>query len=201
MKLSYWILAAPTIHSIFAAATLTMCIAPIGLDTVHKNKGPWLAAHGDWILSLDADEWVRNHLRQDIQQAIKAPEADGFYIPRLTMYCGQFQKYGDAAKDKVLRLFRRDKGHFTDDIVHEKVICEGRIGCLHSPLLHNAYRTEQEWAAQMHHYALLTAQLRHAKGRRSHPPKAWINGYGYFFVLIYGVRGFAMAAWVIFLQN
>ncbi len=139
------------------------------------------AAHGDWILSLDADEWVRNKLRLDIQQAIKASEADGFYIPRLTMYCGQFQKYGDAAKDKVLRLFRRDKGHFTDDIVHEKVICEGRIDCLRSPLLHNAYRTEQEWTAQMHHYALLTAQLRYSKGRRSHPPKAWLNSVWIFF--------------------
>lgn len=132
-------------------------------------------ATGDWVLSLDADEWVSPQLRQEILKTLSHPTSVGYYLPRLTMYCGRFQKHGDAAKDKVLRLFQRQQSQFTNDIVHEKVICQGQIGHLRQPLLHNAYRTLQEWAAQMNHYALLTAQLRFAKGRRSNPVKAWIN--------------------------
>lgn len=138
-------------------------------------------ARGDWVLSLDADEWIRPNLRQEIQSVIKESVFPGYYLPRLTMYCGQFQKYGDASKDKVLRLFLRNNGRFTDDKVHEKIICTGQIGVLSNPLLHNAYRTYEEWTAQMHHYAILTAKLRHSKGCRSNPIKALFNSLWIFF--------------------
>lgn len=139
-------------------------------------------ARGDWVLSLDADEWVRRDLRAEIQRVVQAPgDCQGFYLRRLTMYCGRFQRHGDAAQDKVLRLFRRDCSQFTPDIVHEKVICTGRAAVLKSALLHNAYRTEAEWSSQMHKYALLTAELRHSKGRRSNPAKATLSAAWIFF--------------------
>src|SRR5262249_29247399 len=94
---------------------------------------------------------------------------------RMNMFCGRFQRHGDAAQDKVLRLFKRECGKFTDDIVHEKVVCAGKIGYLQRPLLHNSYRTLAEWSAQMEKYALLTAELRYRKGRRSNPLKAIIH--------------------------
>lgn len=138
-------------------------------------------AKGEWVLSLDADEWIRPSLRKEIQLTIQKGQFHGYYLPRLTMYCGHFQKYGDAAKDKVLRLFLHDKGQFTSDLVHEKIICAGPVGVLQNPLLHNAYRSYDEWASQMHHYALLTARVRFNKGRRSNPAKAWISSIWIFF--------------------
>lgn len=145
-----------------------------------KNRALQMSS-GNWVLSLDADEWVTKHLRNEIQQAIQMTSYQAFYLPRLTMYCGKFQRYGDAAKDKVLRLFCRESGRFTDDIVHEKVISNGPVGYLQQPLLHNAYRSITEWSNQMQIYALLTAQLRHSKGRRSNPFKAYVNSLWAFF--------------------
>jgi len=138
-------------------------------------------ANGQWVLSIDADEWVRANLREEIKSAIHNGTYSGFYIPRLTMFCGRFQRYGDASKDKVLRLFRRECGHFTDDFVHERMICSGRIGTLKHPLLHNAYRTEAAWAAQIHRYAIQTAELRHTKGKHTHPIKAYLSCFWAFF--------------------
>lgn len=153
---------------------------------LQKNRALQLA-QGEWVLSIDADEWIRADLRKEIQQAIQHPDAQGFYLPRLNMFCGRFQRYGDAAKDKVLRLFRREAGKFTDDVVHEKIICRGKIAYLQRPLLHNSFRTQAEWAAAMEKYAFLAAQLRHAKGRRSNPLKAVING-GWIFFRSYVLR-------------
>ncbi len=145
-----------------------------------KNRALNLA-HCDWILSLDADEWVRADLRAEIQQAICNTAFSGYYFPRLNMFCGRFQRHGDAARDKVLRLFQRQSGSFTDDKVHEKIICQGTIGLLKSYLLHNSSRNETEWSQQMARYAQMTAELRHAKGRRSNPLKAIINSLWIFF--------------------
>ncbi len=145
-----------------------------------KNRALKLA-QGDWILSLDADEWIRPLLQAEIQQAIRSHDFQGFYIPRSNMFCGHFQRYGDAARDKVLRLFKRDAGKFTEDFIHEKVICEGKIGLLQQRLLHNSSRTKTAWAAQMEKYALFSAQLRFAKGRRSNPLKAGLNAVWIFF--------------------
>jgi glycosyltransferase involved in cell wall biosynthesis len=145
-----------------------------------KNRALHLA-QGDWVLSLDADEWVRADLRAEIQQAILQDQFQGFYLPRLNMFCGRFQRYGDAPRDKVLRLFKREASSFTEDFVHEKVICQGKIGYLQRPLLHHSSRTLAEWTAQMEKYALLTARLRHSKGRRSNPGKAVVNSLWIFF--------------------
>ena len=38
-------------------------------------------AQGDWVLSLDADEWVRADLRAEIQQAVLQDQFQGFYLP------------------------------------------------------------------------------------------------------------------------
>lgn len=147
-------------------------------------------AQGDWVLSLDADEWVTAPLRTEIQKAMQQADFQGFYLPRLNMFCGRFQRYGDAARDKVLRLFQRNAGEFTNDIAHEKVICQGKIGCLHHRLFHNSSRTKAAWSAQMQNYTRLTAELRHAKGKQSNPFKAILNGAWIFFRSYFLRQGF-----------
>ena len=42
--------------------------------------------------------------------------------------------------DYVLRLFRRGKARFTDDLVHERVVCDGAVARLDEPLLHHPVR-------------------------------------------------------------
>jgi glycosyltransferase involved in cell wall biosynthesis len=151
-----------------------------------KNRALNLAK-GPWIISLDADEWVSPTLKKEILQAILSHDHHGYRMPRMNMFCGHFQRFGDASRDKVLRLFQKKFGSFTADFVHEKVVCEGTMGLLKSPLFHHSSRTESEWRAQMKKYATLAAQLRHQKGKRSNPLKAVMNS-GWIFFRTYFIR-------------
>jgi len=85
-------------------------------------------ATGDWVLSLDADEWVTPDLREEILNVISGPEgAVGFRVPRLSSFCGRFMRHSGWWPDYVTRLFRRGAAKFSDDVVHERVIAEGKV--------------------------------------------------------------------------
>jgi len=90
-----------------------------------KNRALDLAT-GDWLLSLDADEWVTPGLRDEIQGAIAG--ADGtvaFRIPRKSSFCGRYMRHSGWWPDYVVRVFKRGNGRFSADAVHERVIIEG----------------------------------------------------------------------------
>src|SRR5688572_14744341 len=55
-----------------------------------KNRALDLAA-GDWVLSLDTDEWITPELRAEIGRAIAAPgDKIAFALPRRSSFCGRF---------------------------------------------------------------------------------------------------------------
>ena len=55
--------------------------------------------------------------------------------------------------DYVLRLFRRQRGHFSNHLVHERVICDGKVKRLATPLTHFAVRRIQDSIAKMDSYS------------------------------------------------
>jgi glycosyltransferase involved in cell wall biosynthesis len=106
-----------------------------------KQKNVALSkARCDWVLSIDADERVTWPLAAEIMVTLKNAKADGYEIGRLSTFLGRPMRHSGWFPDHVLRLFRRDKARFSDDIVHERVICDGtvaRLICLldHHPVL------------------------------------------------------------------
>jgi len=115
-------------------------------------------ASGDWILSIDADEQVSAVLKTAIQEAITEPAINGFYIPRLSSYCGKQIRHGGWWPDYVLRLFKRSEGRFTDDPVHERVIVTGTVKKLGIPLLHEAFVDHEEVLHKLNQYSSLGAE-------------------------------------------
>ena len=114
---------------------------------------------GDWILSLDADERVTPDLRAAIERAMASPgEHTAFRIPRLSSYCGRTMRHGGWWPDYVVRLFRRGKARFSEDLVHEKLLVEGTTGTLKEPLAHEAFVDLQEVLAKMDRYSSAGAQ-------------------------------------------
>ncbi len=124
-------------------------------------------ASSDWVLSLDADEEVTAALRHEIERAMLSNDAQGFEIPRLSSYCGRQMKHGGWWPDHVLRLFRRERGHFTDDAVHERVVVSGRIERLSQPILHESYFDLNEVLDKVNSYSTLGAKALFEQGRRS----------------------------------
>ena len=133
-------------------------------------------ATGDWVLSIDADEIITPELRAEIEYAINQNQHDAFLLPRLSSYCGKFIKHGGWYPDYVLRLFRRESGHFTDDVIHERVIVEGKIGKLNAPILHESYSDLSEVLEKMNSYSSLNAQKLFERGVKSSLSKAIFRG-------------------------
>src|SRR5262245_59067155 len=94
-------------------------------------------AHGDWVLSVDADERVPPSLAAEILAAIKNPAPTGYEINRLSTFLGRPMRHSGWFPDYVLRLVRREKARFSDDPVHERMICDGPTGRLSGALDHH----------------------------------------------------------------
>lgn len=125
-------------------------------------------AHGDWILSLDADEKVTPDLRQEIQANIaKADAKDGYRIPRRSFYQGRWINHSSFYPDRQLRLFRRGRGHWIGGRVHERLEIKGSIGDLKNDLLHYPYEGVISGLIQtVNNFSSLIAKDMYEKGKR-----------------------------------
>jgi Glycosyltransferases involved in cell wall biogenesis len=110
-------------------------------------------ATGDWVLDLDADERVSPALAAEIRRAMEDSDAAGFEIPRSSFFCGRWMRHSGWYPDYVLRLFRREGGYFSDHLVHTRVICDGKVKRLTTPLTHFAIRRIQDSIAKMDSYS------------------------------------------------
>ncbi|MCD9187369.1 MAG: glycosyltransferase family 2 protein [Pyrinomonadaceae bacterium] len=148
----------------------------------------------DWIFSLDADETVSAELRHEIDDLRTASEvADGYKIPRLSIYMNRPIRHGGWYPDWQLRFFNRTKGKWKDVLIHESVemLEPARIGKMKGDILH--YSVEN---ALHHHkmigerYAPLAAEQMFAKGRRTSPLKIAFSAWGAFLQTYFLKAGF-----------
>lgn len=122
---------------------------------------------GDWVLWLDADERVTPELRAEIKTTLdRAPAVVGFEMPRLANFLGKWIRHGGWYPGYVLRLFRRDAGHFDDKQVHEGVQVDGAIARLENHLLHYTDRHLQHYFEKFNRYTSLAAEELQQRGRR-----------------------------------
>ncbi|CAK0760736.1 Uncharacterized glycosyltransferase HI_0653 [Gammaproteobacteria bacterium] len=134
-------------------------------------------ATGDWVLSIDADEQVSATLRAEIEEAVMVTtKYHGYWIPRRSNFCGRWIRYGDWRRDEVIRLFRRGYARFSDDPVHERVIVQGPIGKLHSPLFHYSIKNLAHALEKVNHYSSAGAQRLRKRTRQPGPSAALGHG-------------------------
>lgn len=127
-------------------------------------------ASGEWILSVDADEVVTENLRDEIKRTIRSEDSkdkDGYLIPRRSNFLGRWVRHGGWYPDLVLRLFRKDKGEFTHQLVHEEVKVGGRRGCLKNDLLHYTDPDFDHYLEKLNRYTSLDALQLHGEGREA----------------------------------
>lgn len=129
-----------------------------------KNRAVALT-HGQWVLSIDADEVVTPELAQAIVREIAQPRYDGYWVRRASSFCGRTVRFGDWRNDRVLRLFRRESGRFSDDPVHERVLLAGAQGTLDGLLMHDSVDTMGDGRAKMLRYARSGADKLRARGK------------------------------------
>lgn len=141
-----------------------------------KNRALAYATN-DWVLSLDADERVTAELRAEIEAAMRDPNATSAYdIPRLSAYCGRFMRHSGWYPDYVTRLFRRGAACFSNDLVHERLIVDGKAARLRGLLLHYAFNDLEEVLRKVDQYSTAGAQRMHGQGRKGSLSGAVVRG-------------------------
>lgn len=120
----------------------------------------------DWVLSLDADEIVSSELRCEIEAAMAENRCSGYILPRQAWFLGRPIRYGGWGRDELLRLFKREKGRFSDDIIHERALVEGSCGKLKSPLDHHTDPFFPRYVAKVERYSTLAAETIAANPRK-----------------------------------
>lgn len=129
------------------------------------------AAH-DWVLSLDADELPDPELVAAIESAREEGFRGraGFWLRRSLVFMDRTFTRGQPSRERVLRLFDRRRGGFTDAEIHEHVELDGPTGELAGRLLHYSYRDLEHYFEKSNRYTSLTAVRRHARGKRATVP-------------------------------
>lgn len=152
-----------------------------------KNRALDLAC-GDWVLSLDSDEWAAPELRAEIERALAAPgNQAAFAIPRRSSFCGRLMRHSGWWPDYVVRLFRRDAARFSADNTHERLIVNGPTGKLKQPLMHEAITSLEQMLDKMNAYSTNTALMYRQRGRRASLFTALLHG-GWAFMRTYVLR-------------
>jgi glycosyltransferase involved in cell wall biosynthesis len=117
-----------------------------------------LPIHTEWVVFLDADEWLPDAVKREISKLIAgSPEENGFYMNRRLIWMGRWIRRG-YYPSWILRLFRHGKGRCEDRAVNEHLIVEGKTGKLRNDFMHEDRKGVTEWIAKHNGYATWEAQ-------------------------------------------
>ncbi|MFI4849021.1 MAG: glycosyltransferase family 2 protein [Gimesia chilikensis] len=141
-----------------------------------KNRALEYASN-EWVLSIDADERISYDLQTEIKRVIQMPKRyDAYSMPRRSNYCGRYMKHSGWWPDHVVRLFRRGKAEFSDDLVHERIVVQGRVGKLKEPIIHESLLTLEQILNTMNSYSTAGAKMMAEEQQQASLCKAICHG-------------------------
>lgn len=125
-----------------------------------------------WVLLLDADEVVTPELHAEIKRAIGNPDGNvAFFIRKGFHFLGRRFRYGGFSHTAVL-LVQPGKARFEELIsfaddsldmeVHERVMVDGPVGNIESPLIHEDFKGLEKYIDKHNRYSTWEARLRYS---------------------------------------
>jgi len=156
----------------------------------HARQWEWalgaLPLVADWVLALDADQWLTLELREEIRRRLAYRELGdstpvGYYVRRRQIFRGRWIRHGGYYPKYLLKLFRRGEA-WTDgrDLVDHHFYVKGPVARLEADLVEDN-RNEQDisaWIAKHTRYAALQAREELGGTVREAPDawQAWLHG-------------------------
>lgn len=111
-----------------------------------------LPIKNEWILFLDADEYLTEELKTEISETLTETEYDGFYLKRRFYFQGKWIKHGGYYPIWILRLFKKEKG-FVDRAINEHFKVDGKVGYLKNDFIDDNKKDISEWINKHNSYA------------------------------------------------
>ena len=146
-----------------------------GAEVIERKFPGWVAqyqfaleqARGDWILALDADEWLSPALRAALAAVLAGArsEASGFNVERRAFVFGAWVRHGGWSEWK-LRLVQRGRGRWGGVDPHPSLHCDDGVARLAGALGHRPYADLGHHLAKQDRYAAVYARGITAAGRR-----------------------------------
>ncbi|GHV57263.1 glycosyl transferase [Bacteroidia bacterium] len=115
----------------------------------------------EWVLFLDADEFITEAFKEELQEKIQSNEYNGFWVSYSNHFLGKNLKHG--IKMKKLPVFRKGYGEYEfidedawshlDMEVHEHPIIQGKTGEIKSPVIHLDFKGLYHYIARHNEYS------------------------------------------------
>lgn len=152
----------------------TVEIAREYTDSVYLNPWGGFAAQrtfgmehatGNWVLFLDADEYVTDELNARIESILaEGTPYDGFKFHRVEHFLGHPLRYGTLNPSYQPRMLRRGKGCWVGG-AHAHIEVEDELGILHEDLYHDCHNTISDFITRIDSYTTVDAEGRFAAGQ------------------------------------
>ncbi|WP_108880565.1 glycosyltransferase [Anderseniella sp. Alg231-50] len=133
---------------------------------VHENKWVnyatqfnWaldqLADDSEWVLRLDADEFVTPGLATEIKQALGglSEDVEGVYVSRRMTFLQKPVRHGGVFPIRVLRLFRFGKGRCEDRWMDEHIKVDGQTADFKGDIIDDNLNPLTWWTDKHNSYA------------------------------------------------
>lgn len=124
-----------------------------------------------WIFSLDADEWLPEALKQEIDGVLAgSPVESAFALNYRLIWMGRWIRHG-YYPTSLVRLFRREAAIYDLRSCNEHAIVNGRLGKLANDFIHQDRKSLGEWIDKHNCYATREAgELLLEQGGRDYLP-------------------------------
>jgi glycosyltransferase involved in cell wall biosynthesis len=142
-----------------------------------KNRAITYASNPH-VLSLDADETLDGTLIRSILEVKRNFNKEGYYMNRLTNYCGHWVKHCGWYPDKKLRLWDSRKGKWSGVNPHDKYeLFNGNenAGHLKGDILHYSYYTVEDHYNQVEYFTNIASKAYFEKGSKAPLFKLIVN--------------------------
>ena len=123
-----------------------------------------------YVLSLDADEQLDDKLIEEIKSIKQNWEFDGYYMNRLTNYCGTWIHHCGWYPDKKLRIWDTRKGQWGGVNPHDKFeMYNGDKVTSHikGDILHYSYYTREQHYKQVYYFTDILSRSQFKAGKKS----------------------------------
>lgn len=131
-----------------------------------------------WVFVLDADERIPEELANEIRKVVaEANVVKGFWVRRANHFMGHPVRFGGWGRDRVIRLFLRDEGRYSEYTDHTEVqLSADALRQLRHKLIHYTCWDYDSIIRKMDRYTNQQAEQWMAAGKRPRTHKLIING-------------------------
>ena len=125
-------------------------------------------AEYDWVLTIDADEYLSSELKTSILQAMSENNFDGYTSNRRNKIGDTWIKHGSWYPDKKIRFFDRRKVFITGKDPHDVMqpLSGARIGHLNGDLMHHADENISSRYQTIEHHSTRAAEALYQSGKK-----------------------------------